>query len=243
MKKTIGILGKNGHMANAITEHAQENFSQNSFVKENKENQENLFKSCDCLIDFTHPDKLKLHLEHALKNATPMMIGTTGLTDKQLELLQQAAKNIPVLYATNTSIGLHVMLSLTQQAAKALNEDYDIEIFEKHHNRKVDAPSGTAITIAQYAASGRNMTPPTKDAITLERNGKRARGDIGFSVLRGGDIIGEHCAGFYSAQEHIEITHKAQSRSVFADGAIKAALWLCEQKEAKLYTMEDFLSL
>ncbi|NCT40380.1 MAG: 4-hydroxy-tetrahydrodipicolinate reductase [Alphaproteobacteria bacterium] len=202
-----------------------------------------LFKHSDAVIDFTLPDALPAHLILAAKHKTALIIGTTGIDEKGEAAIKNAAKDTAIVYAANMSLGVNLLLALVERAAASLNDDWDIEIFESHHKHKIDAPSGTALAIGKAAAEGRNVNlddvkVTARDGVT----GERKKGDIGFSVARGGDVVGEHTAFFYGAGERIELTHMARDRSLFARGALQAAKW-CDGKPAGLYSMKDVLGL
>ena len=172
-----------------------------------------------------------------------MVIGTTGLDDEAHRALVAAAKNAPVLWAPNMSLGVNWLLALVEQTAQRLGDDYDIEVLEMHHRHKIDAPSGTALALGKAAAEGRKVdlagkSQRTRDGIT----GARKRGDIGFATLRGGDNAGEHRVIFAADGEMIELAHRATSRRVFARGAVAAAQFLAPQKPG-LYSMKDVLGI
>ena len=203
-----------------------------------------LFEKSDAVIDFTLPDATMAHAKIAAKTNTPLIIGTTGLSADQEAKLQNAAQNAPIIYAANMSVGVNLLLALVEKAAASLGPDnWDIEIFESHHKHKIDAPSGTALAIGKAAASGRNVDlddvkQTARDGVT----GERENGKIGFSVARGGDVVGEHTAYFYSAGERIELSHIATNRALFARGALQAAKWI-NGKPNGLYSMQDVLGL
>lgn len=207
------------------------------------ENEEELFEKSDCIIDFTLPEGTVAHIKLAQKYKTSLVVGTTGLTEQDEDIIKDAAKNTTIVYASNTSIGLNILLSLVEQAAAKLSDDWDIEIFESHHKYKVDAPSGTALAIGRAAAIGRgNSLENLAEYARHGTTGARQKGKIGFSVARGGDVVGEHTAFFFSEGERIELTHKATNRSLFAKGALHAAAWT-EGKKPGLYSMRDVLGL
>lgn len=204
---------------------------------------EALFKNSDVVIDFTCPTATVLHANYAAKHDTVHIAGTTGMTASDEQALHTAAETVAVVYASNFSLGVNLLFYLTRKAASMLDEDFDIEILEMHHRHKVDAPSGTALGLGQQAAKGRGVdldqvSDRARDGIT----GERKRGDIGFAVLRGGNVAGEHTVSFNAPDERIELTHKAGDRAIFARGAVKAALWATSQK-AGLYDMFDVLGL
>ena len=207
------------------------------------EDAEKLFETSDVVIDFTCPTATVLHTNYAAKHDTVHITGTTGMTPEDEQALHNAAKKVAVVYASNFSLGVNLLFYLTQKAASMLDEDFDIEILEMHHRHKVDAPSGTALGLGQQAATGRGVdldqvADRGRDGIT----GERKRGDIGFAVLRGGNVAGEHTVSFNADDERIELTHKAGDRAIFARGAVKAALWATGQG-AGLYDMFDVLGL
>ena len=197
----------------------------------------------DVMIDFTLPSVIESNLAWCVDNNMPVVIGTTGLNDSQLNALDVAAKHIPIVFAANYSVGVNLMLSLVRQAASVLGETADIEITEAHHRFKQDAPSGTAMAIGEAIADelGRDL----KSCAVYGREGKepeRDQGTIGFATIRAGDIVGEHTALFADIGERLEITHKASSRLTFAKGAVHAAKWLYG-KQPGLYSMVDVLDL
>ena len=197
---------------------------------------------CDIVIDFSLPEAAQLLFETAIKHAKPIVCGTTGFDAHQINLLREASEKMPVLYATNMSLGVALMNKLVQMASKTL-EDFDIEIVEMHHRHKKDAPSGTALTLAESAAKGRGAD---LDEVRISgRNGnigERTKGEIAVMALRGGDIVGRHTVGFYNDGEFIELNHTATSRNTFSKGAIRAAKWLYNQ-DAGLYSIADSLEL
>lgn len=205
---------------------------------------EELFDRADVIIDFTCPTATVHHANLAAEKGKTLIIGTTGLSNTDENNLSEAAKKTIIIYAANMSIGVNLLLALVEQAAARLGpEDWDIEIFESHHKHKVDAPSGTALAMGKAAATGRGIDHDqakvaARDGIT----GPRETGTIGYSVARGGDVVGEHTAYFYSAGERIELTHIATNRALFARGALRAAL---ESKslENGLYSMRDLLKI
>jgi len=196
----------------------------------------------DIIIDFSAPNGTQSLLEAALEEPRPLVIGTTGLNAHQFALMSEAAKKAPILYATNMSLGVALLNKLTAIASESLRE-FDIEIVEMHHKNKKDAPSGTALTLAGSAAKARGLD---LDSVRVSgRNGDvgaRVKDEIGVMSLRGGDIVGEHTVGFYGEGEFIRLEHIATSRETFAHGALRAALWLGEQKPG-LYSISDCLGL
>lgn len=201
-----------------------------------------LLASCDIIIDFTIPEATQELLEAALVTPKPLVIGTTGLDGHQKNLLAEVAQMAPVLYATNMSLGVALLSKLVEIASRSL-PGFDIEIVEMHHRFKKDAPSGTALTLAQSAAKGRDLD---LDAVRVSgRNGligERSKDEIAVMALRGGDIVGRHTVGFYNDGEFIELGHTATSRETFSQGALRAAMWLVD-KEAGLYSISDCLGI
>ncbi|WP_311337787.1 4-hydroxy-tetrahydrodipicolinate reductase [Campylobacter ureolyticus] len=240
----IGIYGSNGRMGKMIQECLKEyeNAKVAALFDKNSSNLEDFFKSSDVVIDFSMPEGTKALLEFAKKNPKPLCIGTTGLSKDELNLMKEISKNMPILYATNMSLGVAVLNKLAFLASKALSE-FDAEILEMHHRYKKDAPSGTALTLAKNVAIARNLD---LDKVRVSRRdgiiGQRSRDEIAVMSLRGGDIVGRHTAGFYGNGEFIELNHTATSRATFANGAIKAAIWLSSQKNG-LYDINDCLGL
>ncbi|MEY4504268.1 MAG: dihydrodipicolinate reductase [Pseudomonadota bacterium] len=201
-----------------------------------------LLEACDVIIDFSSPAGTEELLNAALELPKPLVIGTTGISAHQFTLMQSVAEKAPILYATNMSLGVALLNKLAMIASEALR-DFDAEIVEMHHRNKKDAPSGTALTLAASVAKARKLD---LDAVRVSgRNGDvgaRTKDEIGVMSLRGGDIVGEHSVGFYGEGEYIRLEHTATSRETFAHGAIKAALWLGNQK-AGMYSISDCLGL
>jgi 4-hydroxy-tetrahydrodipicolinate reductase len=204
---------------------------------------EALFAVSDAIIDFTSPAATRVHAELAAKTNTALIVGTTGLSQDDETVLMQAGLSVPIVYAPNFSVGVTLLTALVEMAAAALDNSYDIEIVEMHHRHKVDAPSGTALGLGKAAAKGRHIAldkvwQKSRDGHT----GPRRRGEIGFATLRGGDVVGDHTVIYAGDGERIEITHKASNRSVFASGAVRAALWT-QDRTSGLYSMTDVLGL
>ncbi len=197
----------------------------------------------DVLIDFTAPEATLEHLAVCARAGKPVVIGTTGFTPEQKARITEYAARVPVVLAPNMSIGVNVVLDLLDRAARALGEDCDIEIIEAHHRFKKDAPSGTALRMGEVVAGalGRDL----RKVAVYGREGiedERDRNTVGFSTVRGGDIVGEHTVLFAAMGERVEIAHKASSRLTFARGAVRAAMWLAS-RPAGQYDMADVLSL
>lgn len=197
----------------------------------------------DVYIDFTAPEATLDHAAFAAQRRLRMVIGTTGFSDQQLERLRQTLSPVPALMAANYSVGVNLALGLIREAATVLGSDYDAEIIEAHHRHKVDAPSGTALAMGKAVAAGRKANLNDTAVFTRAGNtGERRVGDIGFAVIRGGDIVGEHTAMFAGLGERLEIRHVATDRMTFARGAMRAAAWLMD-KPAGYYGMRDVLGL
>lgn len=195
------------------------------------------------VIDFSLPAAFDSTINYCLKNNCSLVCGTTGLSAEQLKKTDDAAKEIPVIQATNMSVGMNLLFELVGQVAQKLGDEYDIEIIEAHHRLKKDAPSGSAMTLAERIAVQTNKKIP--DCLDIGRKGKeslRKKGTIGIQAIRLGDTVGEHSVMFGTAGETVTISHSAHSRDTFASGAIRAALWLIGKKPAK-YSMADVLGL
>ncbi|WP_038051423.1 4-hydroxy-tetrahydrodipicolinate reductase [Thioalkalivibrio sp. ALJ1] len=197
----------------------------------------------DVLIDFTSPQATMQHLDLCARAGKALVVGTTGLDAEQEQRLRDAGRDLPVVYAPNMSVGVNLTFKLVELAARALGDSVDVEILEAHHRHKVDAPSGTALKLGRVVAEtlGRDLE---HDAVYGRegQTGARDRRTIGFATVRGGDIVGEHTTLFAGDGERVEITHKASSRTVFASGAVRAAVWLAGAGNG-LFDMQDVLGL
>jgi 4-hydroxy-tetrahydrodipicolinate reductase len=200
-----------------------------------------MIANVDVVIDFTVPAATAEHARLAAQAEAALIAGTTGLNAEQEDSVIRAARHVPVVRASNFSVGITLLLALTEKAAGILGPDYDIEILEMHHRHKVDAPSGTAISLGLAAAAGRGVDlAAVRKAVRDGHTGPRPRGEIGFATLRGGDVAGDHTVIFAGDGERVELGHKASSRQVFAAGAVRAALWT-RGKPAGLYNMKNVL--
>ena len=203
-----------------------------------------LLDSSDVIIDFSAPSATEALLTEVIENGNgkPLVIATTGFNKHQQNLLFEASKIVPILYATNMSLGVAVLNKLVALASKTLR-DFDIEIVEQHHRHKVDSPSGTALTLAEHAASARDLD---LDNVRISGRdgqiGARTKDEIAVMALRGGDIVGRHTVGLYNDGEFLELNHTATARNTFSKGAIKVAKWIIG-KDAKLYSINDALGL
>lgn len=240
----IGILGASGRMGRAIAGLLRESADARLAGTAGRgDDVARLAACCDVFTDFTAPDALKSHLDAAVAHRTAMVIGTTGLTAQHHAAIDKAARKIPVLQSANMSMGVNLLAFLVREAAERLGEEWDIEVVEMHHRHKVDAPSGTALLLGTAAAQGRGIelekaSHRGRDGIT----GPRIPGHIGFASLRGGTVAGDHQVVFAGDCERLELGHRAESREVFAHGAIRAALWLSGQPHGR-YDMADVLGL
>ena len=196
---------------------------------------------CNVLIDFSHPDAIMDVLRGCAARDIGLVIGTTGHSTQQINLIKKTANQIPIFWAANMSLGIYVCGELAQQAARHLGEEYDIEIAEAHHKHKKDAPSGTALMLGRLLAATRDCPLDELAVYDRRQEGERTAGSIGFQVTRGGDLVGEHSVRFIGEGEVLEIRHQANSRVLFARGALRAAAWLAAQSKAGLYTMSNIL--
>jgi len=194
------------------------------------------------VVEFTSPEATLEHVRECRKHGNPMVIGTTGLKPEQAEVVAAAAKDIPLLLAPNMSVGVNVLLKILPQLVQMLGPAYDMEMMEIHHGRKKDAPSGTALKLAQCMAEARGLVYDEvkrhcRDGIV----GERKENELGVVALRGGDVVGDHTAYFFGPGERIEVTHRAHSRENFAQGALRAAKWLAKREPERLYGIGDTL--
>ena len=240
----IAVVGASGRMGQVIIESINQSDKATLGVSLDKGDDLNsVIDQFDVVIDFTRPEATLKYLEICKQANKAMVIGTTGFDEIGLEAINGAAQKIPVVFAPNMSIGVNLSLKLLAMAAKVIGEESDIEIVEAHHRHKVDAPSGTALKMGEVVANalGRDLS---KCAI-YGREGieqPRDRQTIGFSTIREGDVVGEHTVSFFMEGERVEITHKASSRLTFANGAVRASVWL-KSKPAGLYSMQDILEI
>ena len=202
-----------------------------------------LLKNADAIVDFTVPASSVALAQLAAKSKLVHVIGTTGFSADDEQKIEAAARSTVIVKSGNMSRGVNLLAALVRQVAKTLGDEFDIEILEMHHRRKVDAPSGTALLLGQAAAEGRGTYLEKRKVASREgHTGERGSGDIGFATLRGGTVVGEHSVIFAGPSERIELTHKADDRAIFANGALAAARWGTAQKPG-LYSMADVLGL
>ncbi|PAF50785.1 4-hydroxy-tetrahydrodipicolinate reductase [Helicobacter sp. 13S00401-1] len=243
----IGILGAYGRVGSLIRESLQDTYKDKAvFSKALVEGKllssfdttdyKDFLDSIDVAIDFSSPISSKLLVEHALITPKPLVIGTTGLDSETLDFMSTASTKMPILYSTNMSKGVLVLNELISEVAKKL-PNFDIEILEMHHRHKKDAPSGTALSLADSVLEARGLD---KSNLVKSRDGiaLRKENDIGIQSLRGGDLYGKHTVGFYGDGEFLELTHYATSRFAFANGALDCALWIADKKPG-LYSIKD----
>lgn len=196
-----------------------------------------LARQCDVVVDFTRPEASLETLDACRKRKIPIVIGTTGFTADQDDLIRAASADIAVVHSANMSLGVNILLAMVEHAAARLGPEWDIEIVESHHRNKIDSPSGTALALGTAARTGRGQGD-----FVFDRTGKRRDGDIGFATVRGGDVVGEHSVIFHGMGERVEFGHNASDRALFVRGALTAAQWVASQKPG-LYTMRDVLGL
>jgi len=202
-----------------------------------------LFAHAGTVIEFSLPEPTVEHAALAAQSKAVHVIGTTGLDEAQTAEIRKAARHTAIVWAPNMSVGVNLLLALTEQVSAILDDEYDIEIFEMHHRHKVDAPSGTALGLGRAAAKGRGVDLDAVAARARDgHTGARPRGAIGFAALRGGDVVGDHVVTFAGDGERLELVHKASGRHIYARGAVRAALW-AQGKPPGLYSMRDVLGL
>ena len=204
-----------------------------------------LAQACDVLIDFTHPDAVGVNAGAVCAGQSAWVLGTTGLSHADNEMVSAAARRVAVVQAANFSPGVNLVLALAERMAAALPAaEYDAEIVEMHHRDKVDAPSGTALALGRAVAAGRAVDFYSVAQLSRQgQTGARPPGAIGFAALRGGHVVGEHSLLFAADTEHIALTHRALDRTVFARGAVRAAFWLGQGRSPGLYSMMDVLGM
>jgi 4-hydroxy-tetrahydrodipicolinate reductase len=243
-KLRLAIAGSSGRMGRTLIEAVQSApDAELAAAFDIGDDVEAALEKAHCLIDFTRPDGTLRHLEVCRRRDVHMVIGTTGFSTEQKLAIQDASRDIPVVFAPNMAVGVNVVFKLLDTAARILNEGYDVEVIEAHHRHKVDAPSGTALRMGEVvaAALGRDLS----ECAVYGREGhtgERPATQIGFSTVRGGDIVGDHTVLFAGTGERVEITHKAASRMPYALGSLRAARFL-RDKANGLYDMQDVLGL
>tara|TARA_B110000093_G_scaffold142925_1_gene154168 strand:- start:659 stop:1390 length:732 start_codon:yes stop_codon:yes gene_type:complete len=240
----VAINGSKGKMGQTLVEAVNLNTNASLGAALDKgDNLNDSLQDFDVLIDFSRPEASLNAISICKNSGKAMVIGTTGFSDEELEVINQAATQIPIVFAPNMSVGVNLTLKLLETSAKVIGHDSSIEIIETHHRYKVDSPSGTALKMGEVVANalGRDLA----DCAIYGREGidePRDLNTIGFSSIRGGDVVGDHTVTFFMEGERVEITHKASSRMIYANGAVRAANWLHE-KPSGLYSMQDVLEL
>jgi 4-hydroxy-tetrahydrodipicolinate reductase len=251
------VMGGCGRMGGTLVRLAQQDAELNLRAVVERTDRLNELENLDCVVsgdldevlpqspravvvEFTSPEATVEHVGICKRHGNPVVIGTTGLKPGQLAILEDAAQQVPVFLAPNMSVGVNVLLKVLPMLVQMLGPAYDMEMMEIHHNRKKDAPSGTALKLAQCMAEARGwvydeVKKHSRDGIIGERGEK----ELGVVALRGGDVVGDHTAYFFGPGERIEVTHRAHSRETFAQGALRAAKWLAKQEPGKLYGMAD----
>ncbi len=239
----IGIIGREGRMGNALVQAITAAGHTCSGGVDKGDDVSRLADASQALVDFSAPAALKSNLHAAIGAGIPILIGTTGLTDEHHLAIDHAAQAIPVLQTGNTSLGVTLLSYLVGEAAKRLGPEWDIEVLEMHHRMKVDAPSGTAILLGEAAAAARGVhLGENSESGRHGQTGARAEGAIGFAALRGGTVAGEHSVIFAGDQERLVLSHSAENRAIFANGAVRGAAWLIGKAPGR-YTMQDVLEL
>jgi 4-hydroxy-tetrahydrodipicolinate reductase len=249
MTISIGLLGATGRMGRAIAAAAGGahtivvgGIGREGVIEGSHADLASLAAACDVLVDFSTPNATATHLDAAIATGTPILIGTTGLQPEQHALIQAASDRVAVLQTANTSLGVNVLRGLVEQAARILGTDWDIDIVEMHHRHKLDTPSGTALLLGASAANGRGGELFDLSRFDRMQKGphEREEGGIYYASLRGGSVAGDHQVIFAAEGERIELGHRAESRAIFAKGALRGATWLAG-KPAGRYTMADAL--
>ena len=239
----IGIYGSAGRMGRVIANIIEDEGAAVAGGADAGDDPMALAHVADVLVDFSTPAALESHLAAAVTAGTPIVIGTTGLSATHQALIERAAESVAVLQTGNTSLGVTLLGILVREAAQRLGPEWDIEIVEMHHRHKVDAPSGTALMLGEAAAQGRGTS---LSEVRVDGRaglvGARSEGTIGFSSLRGGSVVGDHSVIFAGEGERIQLSHFGEDRTIFARGAVKAALWLARQPAGR-YGMAEVLGL
>ena len=239
----IGIIGSEGRMGHALARAIAAAGHENAGGVDKGDDVAGLARGSDALVDFSSPDALEANLDAAMTAGVPIVVGTTGLDERHHAAIDSAAGAIPVLQTGNTSLGVTLLAHLVREAAARLGPEWDVEVVEMHHRMKVDAPSGTALLLGQAAADGRGIdlaghSERGRDGHT----GARAAGAIGFASLRGGTVAGEHSVILAGEHERLTLSHSAENRKIFANGAVRGAAWLIGRPAGR-YSMDQVLGL
>lgn len=239
----IGIIGSAGRMGEVLVRAITASGHDNSGGVDKGDDVAALAAQCDAMVDFSAPRALQGNIDAALKANIPLVVGTTGLDDNNHTAIDRAATDIAILQTGNTSLGVTLLAHLVKEATSRLGDDWDIEIVEMHHRMKVDAPSGTALLLGEAAAAGRRIDLADNSERRRDGDtGARETGAIGFASLRGGTVAGDHSVILAGNEERLTLSHSAESRMIFARGAVKAAVWLLDRQPGR-YTMNDVLGL
>ena len=243
MSTRILLLGAKGRMGLAIVAAAEGTDAEIGAKLDQGDDLAKEIGGCDVLVDFSHPSATETICQACLAARKPMVIGTTGHSEQERDLLETAAKSLPIVWAPNFSVGVNTLFWLTRKAAEMVGEDFDLEISEMHHRLKKDAPSGTAKRLAEILCEVRGLEYAKNVVHGREgQPGERPAKEIGMHSIRGGDVVGDHTVIFAGAGERLELSHKASSRGTFALGALRAARWIIGRSPG-LYSMEDVLGL
>ncbi|WP_374407875.1 4-hydroxy-tetrahydrodipicolinate reductase [Pelagerythrobacter sp.] len=239
----IGIIGSDGRMGQALAHAIEGGGHESAGGIDRGGDAAGLADRSEALVDFSAPVALEANLHAAIGAGIPIVVGTTGLEDRHHTAIDNAARQIAVLQTGNTSLGVTLLAHLVREAAARLGPDWDIEIVEMHHRMKVDAPSGTALLLGEAAAAGRGVAlAENRESGRDGHTGARGEGSIGFAALRGGTVAGDHSVILAGEQERLTLSHHAESRAIFARGAVRAAEWLIGRAPGR-YTMDDVLGL
>lgn len=241
---SILVTGAAGRMGKAVIEAVEENpHAALGGTLDAGECLTSAISGCNCIIDFSFHGFTQELLDKAIELRIPLVIGTTGHTDEEREAIVRTSGTVPIVFASNYSVGVNTLFWLTRRATRLLGDGFDMEVVEMHHRHKIDSPSGTARTLLEILCSESGMDPSRDVVHGREGNvGARPSKQIGMHALRGGDVVGDHTVIFAADGERVELSHKASSRMTFANGAVRAAIWL-KNKPAGLYNMEDVLGL
>ena len=239
----IGVIGSKGAMGEALRRVIEASGHDYAGGADKGDDVASLADVSDVLVDFSAPAALQSNLHAAIGAGIPIVIGTTGLGSQHHQAIDEASRAVPILQTGNTSLGVTLLAHLVREAASRLGDDWDIEILEMHHRRKVDAPSGTALLLGEAAADARGIDLDDNSESGRDgQTGPRSTGAIGFAALRGGTVAGEHSVILAGEQERITLSHSAENREIFARGAVRAAEWL-RGREPGRYTMEEVLGI
>ena len=228
----VGVIGKDSGLISGINKN-------NIFISDNPKE---LLKG-EVIIDFTTPESTVHNSNLAAENKIGLVIGTTGLSKEQENIIEKNSQLSPIIYSSNMSVGVNLLFSLIDKAVRSIDNNWDIEVLEMHHRHKVDAPSGTALSMGKVAAASREYQFEKIKKLSREgKVGQRSNEEIGFATLRGGSVVGDHTMILAHEDERIELTHKATNRKIYANGAVKAAIW-CSDKQKGLFSMKQVLGL